>query len=497
MGQAPTMPAKSRRQEEPSTVRTREEKPDEPVPAPEARGPGKNSAANGHAHQSTFSYYPRPMARYTATNTVHCWKAHRCMGCGAAYRYRFTRKATGQGRRPEAAQAALRLNLDRLVATSVDVHPCPNCGVRQPDMLAQGRAKRFGWLLLLIIVAVTGLLLAVAADGLPIETAAGLLALVGGLAAVLLAWFALRDPNRDLAANRQAAAALLQRDQLRLDQPGAVDLPREGPAWRRLSLPAAGALALGTLLLPAPEIVRALRGWPTNADFYPAVVGPGDRATFYLTDHVDSIKGYWRGEPRVTVTNAAALGLAPTPENASDRAARGAEAMRARLENLLKTPTPPAAPAVTPPPPPPATLWPATSRNDVWGGTMSVKSSEKHASHALWTEINVPDEPGLAGKTARLDVRLLAAYPQMEGPSSYRTVRSAHARQAALALAAEPRAGTLYRNLWLTGALGGGTLLALTAWAMRRATWKGVPNTQLGLLPLDDAPAVPAPPVHP
>src|SRR5262249_25627083 len=155
---------------------------------------------------------------------------------------------------------------------------------------------------------------------------------------------------------------------------------------------------VGALALPAAEVARLAGAWPINRDFYPPVVGPGDAARLYFPEKIASIKGYWTAvATAVRATNADRLGPAG---------------------GQLTAPSPEA------------------SR----GSFLTAKSSEKDSRSTPWVDVRAPDDPSLAGKSADLEVGLMAQYPAVTGPRQFGTRESAFTRPARLAMA-PPHAG--------------------------------------------------------
>jgi hypothetical protein len=141
-----------------------------------------------------------------------------------------------------------------------------------------------------------------------------------------------------------------------------------------------------------------------------------------MTDKIDSIKGYWRGRPSVSLHE----------EGAS-------------------------APKVKPIP-----LQAKTNQND-WGSSISAKSSEKHSSSTPWVSVTMPDDPGLGGKTVGCDVLLDVEYPEVTGSSSFQTVRTNMNRNLTLQLASTPGAGGSYDGWWWEGTVLGMVVLLVCA----------------------------------
>jgi hypothetical protein len=194
---------------------------------------------------------------------------------------------------------------------------------------------------------------------------------------------------------------------------------RKGLPWRTWGWAAAfGLLALSVFPALTPELVRGVQGWPANANCFPPVAGPGDDVRVYLPIWVDSVKGYWRGSPKVVVSNWQELGLADKP---------------------LK----------------------AHSSREQWGQSIERGKGETASkSSRLWTTIHLPEEPTLAGKELALSIQLKVTYPAPMGQNGFQETMADYADDSArLRLAATPAAGFVYLSCWWLG-IGGGAFLA-------------------------------------
>jgi hypothetical protein len=222
-------------------------------------------------------------------------------------------------------------------------------------MIAERRSKRhwiaFGVALLLAVIFV--ILVASHAVQYYVGTwlifALVLAALAASLAAEL--W----NPNRDLAGNRARAADLVQRGALQV-QPGQVvheqELERHArPSPAVLAVVGLALLAVGLIGAPAPQLACAIAGWTVNDEAYPPVVGPGDETRIYMKHSISSIKGYWRGTPKVTVRS-------------------GSKKLAAK----------------------------ATTNDNSWGRTISAKSSETPARRSAVTSISTSSTRSPAGQ---------------------------------------------------------------------------------------------------
>ncbi|MCE9547450.1 MAG: hypothetical protein K8T25_18415 [Planctomycetia bacterium] len=260
----------------------------------------------------------------SCTVDVRCWKQRTCTACGGVFSYIFARKIAGMGPTREAAAAAMEANAVKQVMTDASSHPCPTCGLYQPDMVAARRVTAQGWLFAVSIPAMLLLLILnvsnTVQDNLIVPAAAGIMVVVGLLQLV----FDARRPNRDLEANRQLAQRSIERQLLRVDTPGRAQQGMEVP-WSTQgsmgSLNAMGApsvagvssstgggvvpLALFVIGLTAvlvPPIVRESRGWPFNPVAFPPIVGPGDSTRFYTQHSLRSIDGKFRAEADAVAT---------------------------------------------------------------------------------------------------------------------------------------------------------------------------------------------------
>ena len=214
-------------------------------------------------------------------------------------------------------------------------------------------------------------------------------------------------------------------------------------------------VGVAVVLAAAPEIVRIVKHWPLNDEAYPPVVGPGDQARIYMKDSINSIKGYWRGQPTAKVH------------------AEGSSA-----------------PAVV------ATA--STNQND-WGSTISAKSSEKSSSSTPWVAVTFPSDAALAGKDVTCDVALHVNYPHFTGSSSFQTMSANMNRNLTLHLAPTVGAGGSYNEWWWEGTVGGMGLMLLCALlllASARGLQKRAEPTRL-LGPRASAPVPVGPPPPP
>jgi hypothetical protein len=365
---------------------------------------------------------------YTSTIEVNVWKEHTCVGCGQNFRYLFKRKKKGTGGTEAAASAAAQNAVVKALARETDMHPCPGCGLYQPDMIAARRAVAHWWLFGAALVAFPLLVILYATDVLS-ATLATVAGLVVGVIVVVGHFLADRtNANRDLESNQRLAQARVRDGDLWEGKPGAADAEGENPGsgWTSAHSTAYAVLVVALLALAAPILLRVVRGWPVNGSWYPEVVGPGDEAYVYFPTKITTVKGYWKGRPHAQIANAAEFNLAnPT----------------------LK----------------------ATSQNDTWGEKISIGSKEsKESTKSLWVRVVLPPNPELAGKTVDLDLKLDVEFPQLRGNEWFpATSQSEHRSSIQLA---SPGAGKAYKSAWWWGMCGGAALiLFLSFWLARLA----------------------------
>ncbi|HTK77504.1 MAG TPA: hypothetical protein VL371_19725 [Gemmataceae bacterium] len=214
-----------------------------------------HGSRNGRGFPTGPNYPPHIGGPVTMSSTVwaRCWKQHTCVECGSVYRYKIVREAGGESRNAASARQEAEEKLLRRLAREVDPNPCPNCGLIQPDMDGQGKARGHvlataaAALLLLPLVGLTFI------GELSIDEAARYAAAIAGGAAVAHLVTALSNPNRDREANRRRAEAAVAAGRVEMVSRGTLidSLParRNVTAWHALALTCA-VLAAPAFLLP-------------------------------------------------------------------------------------------------------------------------------------------------------------------------------------------------------------------------------------------------------
>ena len=360
---------------------------------------------------------------FKATLTFSCWKEHRCVGCGGAYRYKFTRTVTAAAETEPAAGEAVEAEAMKKATAEVDERPCPECGSVQSDMIAQEKSKvHLGVMGIVAVVAVVALIMAgiPSATWMPYSLAATIVGVVS-LCGVLLHWFTgLNNPNGNKQKNLDKAAKLVDDGEMEVMKASNPDRAEGDPPAVAASATLWLILATASLpLIGAPVLLKAATGWASNTDIKPDVIGPGDRVRVYIGKPITCVQSRWTGVAAAT-----------------------AKLADGRTVSV-----------------------PVQTQSDSWGNSISVKSSEKDTRPTLWADVTLP--PEAAGQKVNLDVQMAVRYPTMGIGNMFNetATTASHSRELVLSSA---RAGHTY---WLTfwAMAGGSVLLALAGRMLSRA----------------------------
>jgi hypothetical protein len=355
---------------------------------------------------------------YTSTININCWKEHTCISCQSLFAYNFKRKVARKARSAEKATANAQAAVQKTLKNDVDFQPCPACGIYQPDMIGQKRHKQYTLVLWLALIAFVVLMVLRFCDVLQTNAATWILVAIAAMAAIwtfLVNW---KNPNADPLANQRLANERISAGTLqqRSGTTTGAALEWVNPPRSPVQMLAGPLLLVGILLIAAAELLRMAHGWPMNDFAYPPVVGPGDGTRLYMSGKIDSIKGYWRGDPKCTLTLADGHSVDV----------------------------------------------PATANQNDWGQTIEdVKSDEEHSSATPWVELQLPNDPSLANQVADCHVVLNLEYPQYTGPGNFKTVDDKMSQQWTLHLA-PAGAGTQYNTIWWVGTFVGAILILAT-----------------------------------
>jgi hypothetical protein len=371
---------------------------------------------------------------YTTTITVRCWKEHTCVGCEGTYAYRFERKVTGQAGTADGSKRAAETSAVRAVEREVDMHPCPTCGLFQPDMVGTQRARRHWYLFWVSLITFALLIILYLSEMMAPATVVWIGFLIG--AATTAGHFLIdrRNPNSNLEANQALARQRVGTGILQTGtagRAGAVAPEASDSGWSTGHTIAFAALVIAVLLLPLPEMVRAASGWTSNSGWYPPVAGPGDQPYVYLPYGITSVKGLWNATGTILLIDPAAPGAAPI--------------------------------AV-----------PFTTQSNSWGDKISISSKSPTTSTSkVWVQPQLPNQAALAGKTVQLKIHLEVQYPELGRDPTGKEIfepKSAAVDHTETLKLAGVGAGATYKQLWWDVMLGGGLfILIVTSYLIYQA----------------------------
>ncbi|MBX3168897.1 MAG: hypothetical protein KF760_15920 [Candidatus Eremiobacteraeota bacterium] len=349
-----------------------------------------------------------------ANVTAKCWKVHTCAHCQTLFRYLMERFCTATGETQEQARLNLRSAVSRQTEEGVDSHPCPTCGLVQPEMVKASRTFHYGCLSFLI-----------GATGLGVYLYHGFSSVFmgsiwNGILLSLLFLFALLtylgNPNRDLESNRGRAQSEIQRQVLVVEQ-APETVPSKTDRLARLTKggpPLAVFLMLaGLALVWLPQGVRVSKGLDENPGlrFFPRVVGPGDELVYRMQDSTMSLNGLWK-----------------------------ARSLQAQLDGKQI---------------------PAVALDGQWGNEISTFSSkslgltEKHTMMKI--RVSIPNDASLVGKEATLELKLDYVVPSKF--SNYFKEQDRKATEKVKVRISSPGAASLYSLLGWLALIGGPVLL--------------------------------------
>lgn len=214
-----------------------------------------------------------------------------CAGCGGTFHYRLrkfrTKKVCLAGPYPSAAAAGVEAPR----ADAVETHPCPHCGLIQPQMLAALQRVWFFVSLGVVALGIAAALFALSWEAVS-QPLAAYVALASAAGAYLLARkAAAQQPNDDMAANLVLAQKEIAEGVLFPVDPGA-STAAPSPAVRR-PRPAGYDRGLwiclaAVVFAAAPVVVPIVMGWRVNPVGYPAVVGPGEKVSIPVPNSASS-----------------------------------------------------------------------------------------------------------------------------------------------------------------------------------------------------------------
>lgn len=288
-------------------------------------------------------------------------KQHTCIDCGSVFRYKVD---------PQSPMGSMM----RTDKKAVGLHPCPQCGLLQPEMVMWTKFWHIAALVLTMLAGLVLLGMGMSKSGFPIATLAHVGVGVFAVITLIHVGTALADPNADRQENIEKAQRAITSRKLELVSAGTYDGPSRRP--RNFTIFHAFGLLLvlaGPLTFFYP-ICYPTQGAevPTNPDLNPSIVGPGDDVSFtFKKSTVQSIAGIYRGTPTIRVLNAKEFGLPETfSGEGSDRQ---------------------------------------------WADTLRVPKGSSNTSLTPTIKFRLPKSDKLEGKTLRLSITMPVKYPVMHG----------------------------------------------------------------------------------
>lgn len=354
---------------------------------------------------------------YTATVNIQCLKEHTCVGCEGKYSYLLTREIKGQGGTQQVALTNAQNKAVQSMENDVDFHPCPACGIVQPEMVADVKSG-YAWTALvlgLIIIAVA--LICGLAQGMRIMTSAYVAVAGAILSTLIFAIGAIYNPNKNLQANIAKSQQKIAEKQIVVTEEASPTNVVDRYSGILMSNIVGMVFAAATILvLAAPVLLTAVNGWNLNESTYPAVAGPGDTTTFYFNESLKSLKGKWYGNVGVMVNNPE-IGI-------------GANALTGK------------------------------TKSESWGNQIDDESS----TNTMWAQVDFPSNlEDVVGKTADLSFVVRVTFPTAVG-AGFANQNRAFKHNAKVTLSGAG-SGALFYSSWLYGQLAGLVMLMIATGA--------------------------------
>jgi len=309
--------------------------------------------------------------------------------------------------------------------SGVDFHPCPMCGIVQPDMIATIKSSRF-WLGLAVSCATLLLAIVLGLSQIARINVSAYIAFSGiGFATFSYFLGSFFNPNRNLDRNIWASQRKIESKQLMIvEESDASNIVDRFGGMRFGNYMGLMCCILSLVAIISPMMLAQVNDWHLNDSIYPAVAGAGDRPTIYLSSKVRSLEGKWSGSASAVLRNAADFGL---------------------RNDIVQ----------------------ATSRVSKWTG----KLKDKPKTRTVWAQVVLPKNISDAnGKVGRLSVSVTARFP-VPAAGGFRDEVSRHHRETEITFS-KPHSGRMYYSAWLFGQIGA-TLLMLAAavFHLSSVTW--------------------------
>lgn len=352
---------------------------------------------------------------YSATIPVQCLKEHTCVGCNGKFSYLFTRKIKGSGGTQEAAMANAQRIAIQETNSGVDFHPCPMCGIVQPDMIANVKSTRF-WLALSVSFATLLLAIVLGLSQIARINVSAYIALAGiGFATLYYLLGAIYNPNKNLDRNIFSAQQKIDSKQLMVvEESKPSNIVDRFSGMRTGNYVGLICCFMSLVAILSPMLLTQINGWHLNDSIYPAVAGAGDSPTVYFASEIRSLEGKWAGSASAILKNAKELGVRTA-------------------------------------------ILDASSRDSKWSG----KLKDKQKTKFVWIKIKLPESLDDAnGKVGSFGLSVTARFP-VPANGGFRDEVSRHTRQTEIKFST-PNSGKMFYSAWLWGQIGT-VLLMITA----------------------------------
>jgi len=366
----------------------------------------------------------------STTQEYECTKEVDCQWCKTTFQFPIKTSVTGSGPKMSAALDDAEEKAVKELKEEPGQQRCPTCGALQVCMgasshaLGHGCAMWFAGVFLLLSVGAGFLIREKLISFMTMPMITWLLLVISLLAVAYNVFVVLTNPNQDLAKGREEVQENLEKKPVTTISKGNGSVPDSLPkSMSVLQIVAIGLSVFGIAMIPAAEWLRIASGWPVNSSCVPPVAGPGDEVTVYWPKTIECMKGHWRGTVKVEQLDAGPNG---------QRAAIG-----------------------------------ATCSTDSWGQFIGGKGAKKRDT-AIWTKIALPNDPSLSGKTIQLDAKISVEYPRSTGLFGFEDAKEDFANVFTLKLA-QPAAAGKYESAWWFGLIGGGALVTLASFLLRRS----------------------------
>lgn len=359
-----------------------------------------------------------------------CLKELECANCGTTFRYPHKSSVSGKGpTQAHAVRDAVRKSTAELEGEPGNER-CPTCGALAECMEVDTRALLSGcrlWysVIILAVAVFIGYLLnerVVAFVSLPTLIWLSVALLLPAVAMDI--WLARWNANADLQFWAEQGKKKVERLPTVIVSTGS-EIKHRNSIPRATSLVQQGAICvavMGLCAMPAAEITGLVSGWHSNRSAFPPVAGPGDNVILYWPQSIECLKRKWKGTVDIQFTDDEQT-LPPAPVK-------------------------------------------ATCPSEDWGRFVGGKGP-RNTDITLWTQVTLPEDPGLSGKTIRMPSKISVVYPHSTGLFGFENREAEFATEFKFRLS-PPKTAQTYFILWWGGLLVGGGMVVASGFVLRK-----------------------------